>query len=55
MHTVLINRNTEVFYDYIIVATGFVPAKQNFSGIDSGNIFYSSDMFSINAFLNQFV
>ena len=45
-HTVVVD-GTEYSSDYIIVATGSVPAKLNIPGIELDNVLYSNDILSM--------
>lgn len=47
-HTVVVD-GTEYSSDYIIVATGSVPAKLNIPGIELDNVLYSNDILSMEA------
>lgn len=47
-HTVAVD-GTEYTSDYIIVATGSVPAKLNIPGIELDNVLYSNDILSMEA------
>lgn len=46
-NTVLVNATTEISSDYIILATGSVPAKLNIPGIELDNVLYSNDILSM--------
>jgi dihydrolipoamide dehydrogenase len=46
-HTVCVNGTTEIASDYIILATGSVPAKLNIPGIEGKNVLYSQDILSM--------
>lgn len=47
-HTVVVD-GTEYSSDYIIIATGSVPAKLNIPGIELDNVLYSNDILSMEA------